>query len=403
MYQLDFPIFQQKIHGKPLVYLDHSATSQKPRAVIDAMSQFYETHYANIHRGVYALSEMATKAFEAARTAIQQWIHAKKAHEIIFTSGTTESINLVAQSFGRHFFKKNDEILLSAMEHHSNIVPWQRIAEETGALIKVIPISEQGEIDLEAYSNLLTPKTKMVAITHVSNVLGTINPIQKMIALAHANHTPVLIDGAQAFSHLEINVEALDCDFYAFSSHKAYGPTGVGVLYAKEQWLDVMPPYQSGGDMIERVSFEKTTYAQLPAKFEAGTPNIAGVIGFHHALQYMQSIGMSHILEHSQSLGRLATQALSILPGIQIYGHASDKVGIVSFTCDSIHPHDIATILDHEGVSVRAGHHCAMPLMTRLNIPACVRVSFGIYNSNNDVDALIQALVVTQRVFNQDV
>ncbi len=399
IYKKDFPILKQAIHGKPLVYLDNSSTSQKPECVIEAISNYYRNDHANVHRGIYELSERATKLYEKTRKKVQWFINAAHAHEIIFTRGTTESINLVAQSYGRSHFKAGDEIILSIMEHHSNIVPWQMLQEQIGIKLKIIPITDTGELDLLAYEKLFSPHTKMVAISHASNVLGTLNPLQKIITMAHAEKVPVLVDGAQAFPHISVDVQALDCDFYAFSAHKAYGPTGVGVLYGKTDLLEKMPPYQSGGSMIERVSFEKTTYAQLPYKFEAGTPAIADVIGFYSALHYLEMIGMKSIAQHEQELLAYATSKLASIPGLRIIGTAQDKVGVLSFVLEDIHPHDIGTILDNEGIAVRAGHHCAMPLMELYKIPACVRASFGLYNSKEDVDALIDGMEKVHEVF----
>lgn len=395
----DFPIFQQKIHGKPLVFLDSAASSQKPQCVIDALVHYYQFDHANIHRGVYELSERATKAYENARSKIQKYIHAEYAHEIIFVRGTTEAINLVAQSYGRSQCQKNDEIIISEMEHHSNIVPWQLLAEQCGLVLRVIPVLETGELDLNVYRTLFSPKTKLVAICHASNVLGTINPIKEMIELAHSHHVPVLVDGAQAFPHMPVDVRDLDCDFYTFSSHKAYGPTGVGVLYGKTELLEKMPPYQGGGSMIERVSFEKTTYAKLPYKFEAGTPSIADTIGFATAIEYLEKKGMKSIMEHEKLLLDVATKKLKTIPGLRILGSTQNKVGVISFVLDDIHPHDIGTILDHHGIAVRAGHHCSQPLMDRFNIPACVRASFGVYNSEEDVDKLVEGLLEVKRLF----
>ncbi|MEO8401303.1 MAG: cysteine desulfurase [Gammaproteobacteria bacterium] len=395
----DFPILNQKIHGKPLIYLDSAASSQKPDCVVDALVHYYQNDHANIHRGVYELSQRATKAYENARIRIQKFVNAAHAHEIIFVRGATEAINLVAQSYGRSMLKANDEIMISAMEHHSNIVPWQLIAEQTGAVIKVIPITDAGEIDLVAYENLFSPQTKIVAIVHASNVLGTINPIKLMTKIAHAHNVPVLVDGAQALPHLPVDVQALDCDFYAFSSHKAYGPTGVGVLYGKTALLEKMPPYQGGGDMIEQVSFTKSSYKTLPYKFEAGTPSIADVIAFGVALDYLAKINMQKVFEHEQALLAYATPKLAAIPGLRIIGTAKEKVGVISFVLADVHPHDIGTVLDDEGIAVRAGHHCAMPLMERFAIPACVRASFGIYNSTQDVDALVSGLNVVARLF----
>ncbi|HSW93698.1 MAG TPA: cysteine desulfurase [Gammaproteobacteria bacterium] len=399
MYKNDFPILHQKIHGKPLVFLDSAASSQKPQCVIDSLVHYYEHDHANIHRGVYELSERATKAYENARVKIQHFIHAEHAHEIIFVRSATEAINLVAQSYGRTQFQKNDEIILSEMEHHSNIVPWQLLAEQCGIVLRVIPVLDNGELDLDAYQTLFSPKTKMVAVTHASNVLGTINPIREMTKIAHQHHVPILVDGAQAIPHISVNVRDLDCDFYVFSSHKAYGPTGVGVLYGKTDLLEQMPPYQGGGSMIERVTFEKTTYAKLPYKFEAGTPNIADTIAFAAAIDYLEKIGMTDIFEHEKNLVTYATEKLSAIPGLKIIGTSKNKVGVISFILDDIHPHDIGTVLDHEGIAVRAGHHCAQPLMDRYNIPACVRASFGLYNSKEDVDALVSGLHDVKRLF----
>lgn len=398
-FKIDFPIFSQLIHGKPLVFLDSAASSQKPAAVIHAISKYYQTDHANVHRGVYELSMRATKQFEATRDKIKKFINAAHAREIIFTRGTTDAINLVANSFSRAFIKENDEIMITEMEHHSNIVPWQMVCEEKGAILKVIPVLDNGELDLRVYEQLFSSRTKILAITHVSNVVGTINPLKEIIQIAHAHQVPVLVDGAQAFPHMPVDMQALDCDFYTFSSHKAYGPTGVGVLYGKEKWLNALPPYQGGGDMIERVTFEKTTYNQLPYKFEAGTPNIADVIGFSAALDYLEKIGMHTIFEHEQDLLAYATQRLSAIPGLKILGTSRNKVGVVAFLLDHIHAHDFATVLDHEGIAVRAGHHCAMPLMDRFQVPACVRASFGIYNTEKDIDKLLEGIHSTMRLF----
>lgn len=395
----DFPILQQHVRGKTLVYLDSSATSQKPKSVIEALQHFYSQDNANTHRGIYELSERATRLYEQTRKQIKEFINAKETHEIIFVKGATEAINLVAQTYGRSEITAGDEIIISTMEHHSNIVPWQLLAEEKGAVLKIIPISDVGEIDLEDYQNLFSPRTKLVAIAHASNVLGTINPIKEMASIAHAHQVPILVDGAQAFPHLAIDVQDLDCDFYAFSAHKAYGPTGLGVLYGKTALLENMPPYQGGGSMIEKVSFEKTTYGKLPAKFEAGTPNIASVIGFGVALNYLRGIGMERIAKHEQELLQYANQQLNTIPDLTIIGTAKNKVGVISFVLKDIHPHDIATILDNEGIAVRAGHHCAMPLTERYQVPATVRVSFGLYNTKQDVDALIAGLQKVKKVF----
>jgi cysteine desulfurase/selenocysteine lyase len=395
----EFPLLQEKTRGKPLVYLDNSATNQKPQVVIDALNHYYCHDNANIHRGVYELSERATREFEKARVDIQTFINAAHAHEIIFVRGATEGINLVAQSYGRSQLTKGDEMIISTMEHHSNIVPWQMLAEQVGAKLQVIPISDAGDIDLADYKNLFNAHTKIVAIAHASNALGTINPIKEMAAIAHAHGVPILVDGAQAFPHMPVDVQDLDCDFYVFSSHKAYGPTGIGVLYGKEKLLDKMPPYQGGGDMIESVSFTKTTYNKLPYKFEAGTPDIAGVIGFGAAVNYLKKIGMDNIAAHEQELLAYGTQKLSAIPGLTIIGTAKQKVGVISFVLADVHPHDIGTILDDEGIAIRAGHHCAMPVMERYHIPATVRASFGLYNTHADIDALVLGLMAVKKVF----
>lgn len=397
-FKQDFPIFQAP-HNQSLVYLDSASSTQKPQCVIDAESQFYKAHYANVHRGVYQLSECATKAFEDVREKCRAFINAKHSHEIIFTSGTTGAINLVAHSFGFLNVKAGDEIVLSVMEHHSNIVPWQQLCERSGARLKMIPLNEKGELDFEAYQHALNEKTKLVALIHVSNVLGTINPVKKMIACAHEKNIPVLLDGAQAVGHLSIDVQALDCDFYAFSSHKLYGPTGVGALYGKTHWLEKMPPYQTGGDMIRRVTFEKTEFNVLPFKFEAGTPNIAGVIALGAAIDYVKHIGLDVIYAHEEKLLHAATDALNQIDGLRIWGTSSHKSAVISFVMDSAHPHDVATILDQSGVAVRAGHHCAMPLMDYLGVPALTRVSFGIYNELEDVDKLVSALSKVREIF----
>ncbi len=398
-YKQDFPILNQAVHGKPLVFLDSAASSQKPQCVINAVSHYYQHDHANVHRGVYELSTRATRQFEDARVKIQKFIHAQHAHEIIFVRGTTEGINLVAQSYGQAYIKVDDEIIISGMEHHSNIVPWQLLCERTGAKLKIIPVLDNGELDLAAYQKLFSPRTKMVAVIHASNVLGTINPIKEMTDIAHQHQVPVLVDGAQAFPHMPVDVQALDCDFYLFSSHKAYGPTGVGVLYGKERWLNAMPPYQGGGDMIETVSFEKSTYNKLPCKFEAGTPNIADVIGFAAAIEYLENIGMQAIFQHEQKLLNYAMPKLAEIADLRILGAAKQRVGVISFVFDHIHPHDIGTVLDFEGVAIRAGHHCAMPLMQRFNIPACTRISFGIYNNEQDIDLFVEGLQKVKRMF----
>jgi cysteine desulfurase/selenocysteine lyase len=395
----DFPLLKEHNRGKPLVYLDNSATNQKPQYVIDAINNYYCRDNANIHRGVYELSERTSRDYENARENVQRFINARFSHEIIFVRGTTEAINLVAQSYGRSRFKPQDEIIITTLEHHSNIVPWQMLTEQTGAVLRVVPISDNGEIDLEVYEKLFSARTKIVAVAHASNALGTINPIKRMAQIAHAHDVPILVDGAQAFPHMPVDVQDLDCDFYAFSSHKAYGPTGIGVLYGKEKYLEIMPPYQGGGDMIETVSFTKTTYNKLPFRFEAGTPDIAGVIGFNDAINYLRNIGMENIATREHGLLNYATEQLASMPGLKIIGTAKQKVGVISFIMEGIHPHDIGTILDENGICVRAGHHCAMPLMERFGIPATVRASFGLYNSEADVNALVRGLQQVQELF----
>ncbi len=394
-----FPILHQKIKGKPLIYLDNAATTQKPDSILAAIEQFYFHDNANISRSIYQLAERATLAYETARKEVARFINAPKGQEIIFVRGTTEAINLVAASYGYKNFKPDDEIIISHMEHHSNIVPWQLISEKTGAKLQVIKINQEGDLDLAHYAQLLNRRTKMVAITHVSNTLGTINPLKKIIAEAHALNVPVLVDGAQAAAHLAVDVQDLDCDFYAFSAHKLYGPTGVGILYGKERLLEAMPPYQGGGSMIKKVTFSKTEYAGLPQKFEAGTPNIAGVVEMRAALDFINSVGIGTIINHETGLLSYATDALASVSGIEIIGKARKKTGIISFTLNQAHPHDIATILDTEGIAVRAGHHCTMPLMDFYGIPGTTRVSFGIYNTREEVDALVLALEKVRKIF----
>lgn len=398
-YRNDFPIFSQKTRGKPLVYLDSSATSQKPHCVIQAMQHFYQTTNANIHRGVYELSERATALYENTRKKVKKFINAEQAHEIIFVRGATEGINLVAHSYGQQFCKEGDEIIISTMEHHSNIVPWQLLCERIGATLKIIPIHDNGELDLETYQTLFSSRTKLVAVSHASNVLGTINPIKKITRIAHEHQVPVLVDGAQAFPHLPVDVIDLDCDFYVFSSHKAYGPTGVGVLYGKSKWLEIMSPYQGGGDMIESVTFEKSTYKPIPFKFEAGTPNIANVIGFAAALDYLNEIGMTTIQAHEKELTMHALQNLSNHHNVKVFGQAKERLGVISFTLTNAHAHDIGTILDYEGVAIRVGHHCAMPLMNRFNVAAMARISFGIYNTMDDINVFLRGLAQVNEVF----
>lgn len=396
---LDFPILQQTNRGKPLIYLDNASSAQTPRQVIDAISHFYTHDYANIHRGIYELSERATDLYENARDAVAKFINAKHREEIVFVKGATEGINLVAQSYGRSQLKAGDEIILSEMEHHANIVPWYQLQEQIGIQLKVIPITDEGAIDLSAYQSLFSPRTKLVALSHASNVLGTINPIKEMTVIAHAHHVPVLVDGAQAVPHMPVDMQDLDCDFYVFSGHKLYGPTGVGVLYGKKQLLDVMPPYQGGGGMIETVSFSHITYAKTPHQFEAGTPDIAGVVGLHAAIRYVASLGMEAIYSHEQTLLAYAEEKLLNISGLRLIGTAKPKLAVISFVMKDIHPHDIGTVLDHEGIAIRAGHHCAMPLMERFQVPATVRISLGIYNTERDVDALIDGIKLAETMF----
>ncbi len=394
-----FPVLRQYINNNPLVYLDNAATTQKPNFVLDAIMHYYQHDNANIHRGVHTLSVRATNSFEKSREIIKDFINAKHSHEIIFTKGATDGINMIAALFGRSQLKKGDEIILSELEHHSNIVPWQMVRDQIGIEIKIIPVMDSGELDLDAYQKLFTKNTKMVSISHASNAIGTINPIRKMIVLAHEHNVPVMIDGAQAVPHLTVDVQELDCDFYVFSSHKMYGPTGVGVLYAKSHWLEQLPPYQGGGDMITQVTFEKSIYNKLPHKFEAGTPNIADVIGLASAISFLQEIGMATIQSHEEKLLAVATEHLSKIPGLKIIGTATHKAPVLSFTLKDIHPHDIGTVLDHEGVAIRAGHHCAMPLMDRFKVPATARASFALYNTVDDVEALNEALLKLIRLF----
>ena len=395
----DFPILKELIHGKPLVYLDNAATSQKPWQVINAERDYYMHLNANIHRGVHDLSQRATDAFEGARSKVRQFVKAKKNEEIIFVRGATEAINLVAMCYGRTKLKAGDEIIVSEMEHHSNIVPWQMTCDAIGAVLRVIPISDAGELDMDAYSKLLNERTKIVAITHVANALGSILSIKKITQLAHAAGAVVLVDGAQASPHIAIDVQDLDVDFYAFSGHKIYGPTGIGVLYGKEALLEAMPPYQGGGDMIRTVSFKKTTYNVLPYKFEAGTPFISGGIGLGAAIDYINALGLDNIASHEHALLEYATALSRDIPELKIIGTAREKAGVFSFTLGRIHPHDIGTILDHEGIAIRTGHHCAMPVMERLGIPATARASFALYNTRAEVDVLFAGIRKVQKVF----
>jgi cysteine desulfurase / selenocysteine lyase len=385
----DFPILRQKVRGKNLVYLDNAATSQKPRAVIDAISRYYEQGNANIHRGVHFLSEHATEAHECARAIVQKHLNGADAKEIIFVRGTTEGINLVAQTYGRTHVGPGDEVLITAMEHHSNIVPWQLLCEEKRGRLRVAPMNDRGELLLDEYAKLLHARTKVVAVSHVSNALGTVNPLREMIKMAHARNVPVVVDGAQAVPHLRVDVQELDCDFFAFSGHKVYGPTGIGVLYGKASLLEAMPPYQGGGDMISSVSFEKTTYNKLPHKFEAGTPDVAGAIGLGAALEYVNGIGIEEVAAHEHELLSYATESVSAIPGVRVIGTAREKAGVLSFVLEGVHPHDIGTILDQQGIAIRTGHHCAQPIMQRFGIPATARASFGLYNTKEEVDALV--------------
>jgi cysteine desulfurase/selenocysteine lyase len=384
----DFPILSRRVYGKPLVYFDNAATTQKPRAVMDAVRALYEKSYANIHRGVHSLSVESSEAYEKAREKMRDFLHAGDTREIVFVRGTTEGINLVAQTYGRANVRAGDEVLISALEHHSNIVPWQILCEEKGARLQVAPINERGEIRLDELERRLSKKTKIVAVSHVSNALGTVNPVKKIIALAHGRGVPVLVDGAQAAPRLALDVRDLDCDFYTFSGHKMYGPTGVGILYGKAEHLEAMPPYQGGGDMISSVTFEKTTYNILPYKFEAGTPNIAGAIGLGAAVDYMRSLGIENIEAHENDLLSYATERLSAIPGLRVIGTAREKAAVLSFTLEGVHPHDVGTVLDREGVAVRTGHHCAQPVMDFFKIPATSRASFGLYNTREEVDVL---------------
>ncbi len=396
----DFPILGQQVHGKPLVYLDNAATAQKPKQVIDVIDTYYRETNSNIHRGVHSLSEKATAEYEAARNKVKEFINATSTKEIVFVRGATEAINLVAQSFGRNTLTANDEIIITELEHHSNIVPWQILSEQTGATLKYIPINDAGELMLDEYEKLLNDKTRIVAVGHISNALGTINPIKTIIDKAHAVGAKVLVDGAQAVPHAKVDVAELDCDFYVFSGHKLFGPTGIGVLYGKEALLESMPPYQGGGDMIQMVTMEKSTYNSLPYKFEAGTPHIAGVIGLGAAIDYVNELGLDSAAQYEHALLGYANEQASLISGLNLVGTAKNKTSILSFTLDGIHPHDIGTILDGEGVAIRAGHHCAMPVMERFNIPATARASFAFYNTRGEIDALFQAIDKCKKVFN---
>jgi cysteine desulfurase/selenocysteine lyase len=395
----DFPILARSVHGKPLVFLDSAASSQRPRAVLDAVNRYETQHHANVHRGVHTLSQEATAAFEQARETVRRFINARSIREVVFVRGTTEAINLVAQSYGRPRLRSGDEILITGLEHHANIVPWQLVAEQTGAVLKVSPIDRRGDVSLADIESKLSPRTKLVAVAHVSNALGTVLPVRDIVRAAHARGVPVLIDGAQAVPHERVDVQALDADFYAFSGHKMYGPTGIGVLFGRESLLDAMPPWQGGGDMILSVTFEKTTFNALPFKFEAGTPNISGAVGLAAAMEYIDSIGIERIRAHEQRLLAYATERLLAVPGLSIVGTAAHKAGVISFVVDGIHPHDLGTILDAEGVAIRTGHHCAMPVMDFFGLPATARASFGCYSNEDDVQRLLYALGKAREVF----
>jgi cysteine desulfurase/selenocysteine lyase len=395
----DFPILKEKVYDKPLVYLDNAATSQKPKTVLEAIARFYNEDCSNVHRGVHLLSARATDAYEGVRVKVQRFLNAREAREIIFVRGTTEAINLVAQTYGRAHVKTGDEIVITAMEHHSNIVPWQMLCEEKGARLRVAPINDRGEMVFEEFEKLLTPRTRLVAAAHVSNALGTINPVRQIIETAHRLNVPVLIDGAQAVPHLRVDVQQLDCDFYTFSGHKVYGPTGIGVLYGKASLLESMPPYQGGGDMISSVTFEKTLYNTIPYKFEAGTPNIAATMGLGAAIDYVNRIGLENMAAYEQELLAYATKAISEIPGVRLIGTAGEKAGVLSFVLDGVHPHDVGTVLDQEGIAVRTGHHCAQPVMERFGVPATVRASLAFYNTKKEIDALAAGMRKVKEIF----
>jgi cysteine desulfurase / selenocysteine lyase len=395
----DFPILQLRMHGKPLVYLDNAATTQKPQAVIDRLSRYYREENANIHRGVHALSVDATEAYDQARDRVRRFINAAEVREVVFVRGATEAINLVAATFGRAHVAAGDEIVISHMEHHSNIVPWQMLCEEKGARLRVIPITDAGELQLDEYERLLGPHTRLVAVTHVSNALGTINPVESIVRTAHDRGIPVLVDGAQAVAHLRVDVQAIGCDFYVFSGHKVFGPTGIGVLYGRGPLLEAMPPYQGGGDMIRSVTFERTLYKDAPGRFEAGTPNIAGALGLAAAIDYLNTLDLERVAAYEQELLRYGTEALAGIAGLRLTGTAPHKAGILAFVIEDIHPHDLGTILDRDGIAVRAGHHCCQPLMARLGVPATVRASLALYNTREEVDALAASLRTARAVF----
>jgi cysteine desulfurase / selenocysteine lyase len=394
-----FPALAQKVHGKPLVYLDNAATSHKPKVVLDALARFYRKDNSNVHRGVHLLSERATRDYEAARDKVQRFIGAAHREEVVFTRGTTEAINLVAYSFLRPHLKAGDDVIVSGMEHHSNIVPWQLACEAAGAKLKVIPLTDAGELRMDEYGKLLSPKTKLVAVGHVSNALGTINPVEEIIRLAHAKGVPVLVDGAQAVPHLAVDVQALGCDFYAFSGHKMYGPTGIGVLYGRKELLEAMPPWQGGGDMIRSVTFEQTTYNDLPYKFEAGTPDISGAIGLGAAVDFLNGLGLDRVAAHEHDLLVYATKEVAKVPGLRLIGTAPMKAGVLSFVLDDVHPHDVGSLVDRDGVAIRTGHHCAQPVMDRYGVPATCRASFAVYNTKADVDALVKSLKTVVAMF----
>ena len=394
-----FPVLQQEIYGKPYVYLDNAATTQKPLVVIDALSDFYKKYNSNVHRGVHYLSQKATEIFEGTRDKVRSFINAPLREEIIFTKGTTESINLVASSFGRAFVKEGDEIIITAMEHHSNMVPWKLMAAQYGAKLKIVPFADEGVLDLNAFKEMLSDATKLVAVGHVSNALGTVNPVKEIVQQAHKKGIPVLLDGAQGVPHLTVDVSDLDCDFYCFSAHKMYGPTGVGVLYGKREWLDKLPPYQSGGEMIDSVTLEEVTFNELPYKFEAGTPNVADIAAFGAAIDFMEELGLEAVREHEQALIEYGHKALNEIEGVRIYGQAPQKSGVISFLVDKVHPYDMGTIIDKMGVAVRTGHHCAQPVMDYYNIPGTIRASFGVYNTTEDIDRLVEAIKKAKEMF----
>lgn len=395
----DFPILSRQVYGKPLVYLDNGATTQKPRQVVEVMTDEYYSVNANVHRGVHFLSQQATELHEGSRETVRRFIHARSTNEIVFTRGTTESINLLASSFCESQMQAGDEVIISTMEHHSNIVPWQLMAARRGIAIKVIPMDDRGELLFDEYCKLFTPRTRLVSVAHVSNVLGTVNPVERMIAFAHSQGVPVLVDGAQSIPHMPVDVQALDADFYVFSGHKVYGPTGVGVLYGKEEWLDRLPPYQGGGEMIQTVTFEKTTFNELPFKFEAGTPDYIGTTGLARALDYVTALGMEQIAAYEHELTTYATEQLKQIPGMRIFGEAEQKGSVISFLVGNIHHFDMGTLLDRLGIAVRTGHHCAQPLMQRLGIEGTVRASFGLYNTKEEIDALVAGILRVSRMF----